>query len=450
MGLIRPLEPQPYGWEASHPRYVKRRRLSTHSWKSTSESNSHVECHARPGSLSPSRLELLPAEILTIILDFCLEASLIHTSRRLWWTLPNYVHYTKQLALKALVQIEDWPESPLPTSDHGNEIASMQQTLDPSQQQRIRRQVFASGWFRERHLTLTHRNLLYWTISQCCSWYGDNAPSKYQRSRIKSFVERQSAPSSSAVLYLRVPSGGRRIRYLSAKQLCVTISGAPFFRPLCFNVLDFGNRVPDDLLKTPLTTSKIVVIRDMCKSIWIPRDENSLYCDRKLLHQALLEAITFGDLEKFHVLLSLEERSRGPKLAGIMVLDLNLVRGAVLHGRSSMLIRLLKQIWTSPKTNSITDTELVRIIDDARDRQYPGFENTTRVLAMEVAAKWKMTEIEKSGRRAHRVPMDWPPRLIYPTWGSTDSQIWFIPRDSSYDIDWESSKDLPFLPFEYC
>ena len=384
-----------------------------------------------------------------MILDISCEASLIHTSKRLWCYLPSFVHYTRSLALTALVQLEDWSENPATPMESCIDVAHVHRTLDSVVQQHVRQKVFSSGWFQEHHLNQTHRILLYSTILNCCSWYGDNAPSKYQRQRIKCFVERQSAPSSSAVLYLRVPSGGRRIRYLSAKQLSVTISGAPFFRPLSLKVLDFGNTIPDLLLRTPFTSSKAMVVREMCKTIWIPRDDNSLTCNRGLLHQALLNAIAFCEVEKFYVLLSLEARSRSKATEETSVIDLKQIRQAVVHGRSSMLIRLLKQLWMCPKMTAVSAEDLVSTMDQARAIQYPDLQNTMRVLAMEVAAKWKMAEIERSGRKAHRVPMDWPPRLIYPTCGSGGSQIWFIPRDANHDVDWEASRDVPWLPFEY-
>ena len=113
-----------------------------------------------------------------------------------------------------------------------------------------------------------------------------------------------------------------------------------------------------------------------------------------------------------------------------------------------MLIRLLKQMWTAPKVSAVSESDLVRLMDQARGDEFPDFQNTTRVLAMEVAAKWKMAEIEQTGRKAHRLPMDWPPRLFYPISGSTESQIWFIPRDTNHDVDWEASRDLPW-PLEY-
>ena len=59
---------------------------------------------------TPIRLDCLPAEILATILDFSLEASLIHVSKRLWHNLPEIALYTRSLALKAVAQLEDWPD----------------------------------------------------------------------------------------------------------------------------------------------------------------------------------------------------------------------------------------------------------------------------------------------------------------------------------------------------
>ena len=449
MGHADPLEVQPYYYLDSAPN--KRRRLGSNAW--TSPINNvlpavNPRCPSWP-TASSARLDSLPVEILAMILEISCEASLIHTSKRLWSFLPSYKHYTRDLALRALVQLEDLPENPVSPTEFCTDVAHVHRTLDSGAQHHVRRMVFSSGWFQEQHLNQIQRTLLYSTILNCCSWYGDNAPSKYQRQRIKDFVDRQSAPSSLAVLYLRIPSGGRRIRYVCAKQLSVTISGPPLFRPLCLSVLDFGNTVPDLLLRMPFTSSKAKVIRDMCKRIWTPCEDNSLTCSRRLLHQALLHSIAFCDVEKFYTLLSLEARSRGGDTGRCGVIDLRQIKQAVVHGRSSMLIRLLKQMWMSPKMVEISDGDMVSTMDEARASQYPDFQNTTRVLAMEVAAKWKLAEIEQLGRKAHRVPMDWPPRLIYSISGRTESQIWFIPRDTNHDVDWEASRDVPWIPFEY-
>ena len=152
-------------------------------------------------------------------------------------------------------------------------------------------------------------------------------------------------------------------------------------------------------------------------------------------------------MHSFSVLLALEGRSRGTDTT-IAVLDLQQIRQAVIHGRSEMLILMLKQMWKEPSMLAATDTDMVAMMNEARAGEYPDFEKTTRILAMEVAAKWKMDEIEQTGRKAHRVPKDWPPRLTYPVDGCTESQVWFIPRNCDYDVDWEPSVNLSLLhPF---
>ena len=391
----------------------------------------------QPVKALPTRLDSLPPEILAIILDFSLEASLIHVSRRLWRNLPAYVRYTKTLAEKALAQLQDWQDWPIPVSEPNTNITLIRQNLDPDTQRHIRKLVFSSGWFKERHLQQIHRTLLYWTIVQCCSLYGEIASSRYQRQRIKSFIGGQFGPLSSPVLHLRMSSGGRRRTCISATQLGVTISGTPFFRLLAFGVIDFGNTIPDDLLLLPFTASKAAVIRDICKPSRVVREGNKLRCDRMLLHRALLECILISDQEKFRVLLNLEERSRGADCCA--VLDLTQVRQAVLHGRSSMLIYIIKQMWTN-QTATVSDTDLISIMDEAKANQYPNYHRTFRILAMEVAAKWKLTEFEMTGQLAYRIPMDWPPRLIQPLAGINNSQIWFIPQDSTHDVDWEAPR----------
>lgn len=428
------------------PSPSKRRRVSTqHGSPSSSIPQNNF---ARSNQdVTTTSLDSLPPEILAIILDLSSEASLIHTSRRLRYCLPSYIHYTRAVCLKALIQLDDCSENFLPVDDTVDDIGSLRRTLNPETQRHLRQAVFSSAWFTERQLNLTHRALLNWTILQCCSWYGENSPSKYQRQRIKYFVERQSAPSSSAVLYLRVPSGGRRTRYVSARQLNVTVSGCPFARAHSLQVLDFGNCIPDDLLRLPLTASKVILIRSLCRPIWTPREDNALGCDRRLLHRGIIESISFYNVEHFHILLSLEEKSRTQNLDAAVVLDLALIREAAVHGRAGMLIRLLKQLWTCPSMVTMTDLDLVSLMNEAERARYPDFQNTVRVLAMEVAAKWKMTEIEKTGQKVHRAAMDWPPRLIYKAQQSSDSQVWFIPRSTHHDVDWEVSLDLPWLPF---
>lgn len=380
-----------------------------------------------------------------MILDFSCEAALIHASRRLWCTLPAYIPYTKTLALKALLQLEDWPNPPTADAQSGFDIAALHRSLDPDTHCHLRRAVFSSGWFKERHLNWVHRTLLHWTILQSCSWFGDNAPSRYQRQRIKSFVERQSAPASSAVLYLRIPNGDRKVRVLSAKQLEVNFSGGAFFHPLSFQVLDFGGVVPDELLRLPITVSKTTIIRHICTSTESTNGRKSLRCNRTLLRRATLDSIIFHNKDNFRGLMFLEHRSRDAGALGTNVLDLFSIKQAVIHGRSEMLVRILKQMWSITPLVAITDNDLISIMNEAGAHKYPEFQNTTRVLAMEVAARWKMTELEQTGQHVKRVPQDWPPRLIYYTDGGAPSQVWFIPRDSHHDVDWDDSFDVPCL-----
>ena len=131
--------------------------------------------------------------------------------------------------------------------------------------------------------------------------------------------------------------------------------------------------------------------------------------------------------KNFLCFLNIKERSQRTDTRCATVLDLMQIRQAVIHRRSGMLIRLLQQMWTSPKTAVLSAANLTQIMNEPIANQYPDFQNMTRVLAMEVAAKWKTAEIERTGRKVHRGPMDWPLRLIYPTIGSSYSETWYIP-----------------------
>lgn len=146
---------------------------------------------------STSRLELLPAELLLLILDFSLEPSLIHTSRRLYNSLPYFVPFSKILALRALS-----PQSPpakvVEAIDHLRTIPSVFET----RQDGVRRTVFSSSWFQEHHLRYVHRRLLHGTILDACS-HSKDGPSRGQRKRIKSFVDKETEFSSVEQLNLR-------------------------------------------------------------------------------------------------------------------------------------------------------------------------------------------------------------------------------------------------------
>lgn len=76
-----------------------------------------------------------------------------------------------------------------------------------------------------------------------------------------------------------------------------------------------------------------------------------------------------------------------------------------------MLIYIIKQMWTNPKTVTVSDTDLISIMDEAKANRYPNYHKTFRILAMEVAAKWELAEFEMTGQQAYRIPMNRPPRL---------------------------------------
>lgn len=146
---------------------------------------------------SQRQLDLLPTEILLMILEFSLEPSLIHASRRLYHSLPSFVPFSKALAFSAL--------SPRHPREHGLDAEPLFRAIPKSletEQDRIRQVVFASAWFQERHLRHVHHKLLHSVIVQACA-HSKDGPSRGQKKRIKSFVTKETSFSTLEQLNLR-------------------------------------------------------------------------------------------------------------------------------------------------------------------------------------------------------------------------------------------------------
>jgi hypothetical protein len=225
-----------------------------------------------------------------------------------------------------------------------------------------------------------------------------------------------------------------RIRNLSAGQDYVTISGPRFSSSLSFKVFDFGNVVPDLLLRLPLTQSALTLLERVFPTNYNNPREKGLKCNRQLLQSAICFTIAASAPASFHRLMTIESRSRQPGAQQDDILNLALIHQAVIQGRSAMLIYLLKQLESSPASNSVTDTDLITTINEAVVNQLPEFQTTTRFLAMEVAAKWQMAALMTAGHRAVRDCACWPPRISFSEDGGTVWQEWFIPRDQNYDF----------------
>jgi hypothetical protein len=132
--------------------------------------------------------------------------------------------------------------------------------------------------------------------------------------------------------------------------------------------------------------------------------------------------------------MTIEIRSRQPGGQEDDILNLDLIHQAVIHGRSAMLIYLLKHLESSAASNSVTDTDLITTINEAVVNQLPEFPNTTRFLAMEVAAKWQMAALTKAGHRAVRDSNCWPPEISFSEDGGNLWQKWWIPRDPDHEF----------------
>ena len=55
-------------------------------------------------------------------------------------------------------------------------------------------------------------------------------------------------------------------------------------------------------------------------------------------------------------------------------------------------------MWTNPKIVTVSDTDLISIIDEAKANRYLNYHKMFRILAMEVVAKWKLAEFEMTGQ----------------------------------------------------
>ena len=375
-----------------------------------------------PAMRNSASLESLPAELLDMILNLSAEASLMQTSRGLKDRLPSYEAYTKAVALEALLPLREWKDGIRINRPQGAQIAKIQSYLDLETQGVLQRKVFSTYWFREAHVNHVRQLLLDWTIFKACAVYFEKSPSPSQMRRIKSFVENQRTPNIGTDLNLRLRCENSRLVYLTATPFEVEVSERrnSFYQAFEFRVLDFGNVVPDFLLQHPLTPAKHAMIRGICK--WKDTREGNICCNVELLRTLILDCIIFDQLTTFYELLKLASSTQA-------ALDLIHVERAAMLGRSRMLTPLLKQIWRQTKGHRLCDMQLIALIDDTKVNGYPNSNDTTRILAMEVAALWKIAEVERAGGRVARAFAEWPPRLSITMAGDNCAQSWFIPKD---------------------
>jgi hypothetical protein len=346
-----------------------------------------------PSPLITSRTETtlssLPTEILCIILDFSLEPSLIHTSRRFYYSLPSYVPFTKTLAVKAL----------LPHNHSGNprvkrqsypkfddDLQALEDLRFPVSQAEIRSAVFSSSWFNEAHLRQVHARLFHSNVLKLSVWHSVDGPSRGQARRIKAFIDQKPEYSPMEQLNLRLRDAKGRPLNMIATPLNISLSAqhtTSVFSPVTFSVLDFAGVVPDHLLRKPLTTSKLKLIQHIADAVSRGRcGATNVTCNLHLLREAFIDSIVQDKALAFFALFTLEALLDPTK--GVIVDFLHL-EWAVIKGRSRMLIAIIKRLWAYPRQYRPSDADILDLINRAKAHAYPEWPKTTRILAMEVA-----------------------------------------------------------------
>ena len=204
----------------------------------------------------------LPAETLQTIFEYSEEPSLIHTSAKLWHTLPDYQEYTKRLTLIAMVPLEDarfyFPSSR--NSKAATMLIRLSRTTSLHEQQVVRQRVFWGSWFNDCHFEKTHQCLLRWRVHQVYSRYtGRPLPKSHQRRldvHIKRLYRRHFLSEMNIVLLK-----GELDLYVGGFE--VTVVGRDGSEMQSIKALDFGKTVPDRILRPPLTLTRLLQLREI-------------------------------------------------------------------------------------------------------------------------------------------------------------------------------------------
>ena len=204
----------------------------------------------------PTSLESLPAEVLVVILSCSAEASLIHTSRMLRAKLPRFVHYTRGLVLTALTPLERLP------------------TIDRSEQQYIRHQVFWSFWFTAHHLRQAHQILLRERVHDMYGLLTGNLLPKSHRSKLNVYTKRLYQRSLLSTMDIGLTVSRERVS-LRVAAFTVTLIDREGAQLWSTSILEFGNVAPDCLLSPPITLSTILLLREVSCTDARPTDDIS-------------------------------------------------------------------------------------------------------------------------------------------------------------------------------
>ena len=401
------------------------------------------------GQDAPTRpltgLAALPAEILAIILDISKEASLIHTCRQLWLTLPSFKAYTSYLLFKAVVPLEDQAAGvSVPEVDLDVQAATAGMTI--SAQKVVRDDIFSSRWLQMHHLDIIHMRLANRRIRQMYLAFGQGAPSKGQMQRIRSWRMRCSMFGTWTELILRLRCDGERSKQLMVTRECVALyAGWSQNGTVRLQTWELDGTVPDLFFRLPVANVSLLAIQRafgpvnsnpvVSQGHILPHISQvplttKLRCNGDLLGEAILEAMAAGAQYQFHWLMCIEAQLNGCWKAP--ALDYRHIDCAVVCGHSRMLIQIFTNISRFSQQPVLQEECLLSLMNRAKEDLLPRWMASCKVLAMEVAAIWKMRQVLKDGFEVARVRMVWPPELTITKRdenGVGAVSSWFLPQE---------------------
>ena len=404
-------------------------------------------------------LAALPAEILAIILDMSKEASLIHTCRQLWLTLPSYKAYTECLLLKAVVPFQ-YEAAGMNVPEVDMDVQTATARLTVSAQKAVRDGIFSSHWLQMHHLNAVHMRLACRRIRQMYLAFGQGAPSKGQMQRIRSWKTRCSMFGIWTELILRVRGDGERSKQLTVTRECVSMyAGWSQNGTVRLEIWDLDGTIPDLFLRLPVADVNFQAIQRAFGAInpvvfqghnrphvsHVPLT-TKLRCNGDLLGEAILEAMAAGAQYQFNWLMCIEAQLNGCWKAP--ALDYRHIDCAVVCGQHHMLIQIFTNISRFSHQPALQEEYLLTLMNRAKEDLLPDWMDSCRVLAMEVAAIWKMRQATEEGFEVRRFRMVWPPQLTMTKRdenGVDKVSSWFLPQDIPKKLSGDF-KDGPMDP----
>ena len=444
----------------SHQPLCKYRKLSAYQNHGTMVQGASRLADRDAPTKALEGLAALPAEILAIILDMSKEASLIHTCRQLWLTLPSYKAYTSCLLLKAVVPLRDQAAGVnVPEVDMDVQTATAGMTI--SAQNAIRDDTFSSRWLQMHHLNAIHMRLACRRIRQMYLAFGQGAPSKGQMQRIRSWQTRCSMFGIWTELILRLRCDGERSKQLTVTRESVTLyAGWSQNGTVRLQIWELDGTVPDLFLRLPIADVSFQAIQRAFGAMnpVVFQGQNrphfshvplttKLRCNGDLLGEAILEAMAAGAQCQFNWLMCIEAQLNGCWKAP--ALDYRHIDCAVVCGQHRMLIQIFTNISRFSHQSALQEEYLLTLMNRAKEDLLPNWMDSCKVLAMEVAAIWKMRQAIEEGFEVARVRMLWPPELSMTKRdenGVGTVSSWFLPKQHVAKEPSGDFKDVPMNP----